>query len=127
MHLVRDIELARSRVEQPPSQIENVDESESEAAEDVEVDSAALTHLQRRRQNEAIFQAFLDEKGALQSQESAPHVFDTDSGSKNHVRDIDRIRAYQAELFEKAKEENIIVVLDTGSGKTLIATLVGFL
>lgn len=32
-------------------------------------------------------------------------------------------REYQVELFEKAKEENIIAVLDTGSGKTLIAVL----
>ncbi|EFR03219.1 hypothetical protein MGYG_06219 [Nannizzia gypsea CBS 118893] len=32
-------------------------------------------------------------------------------------------REYQLELFEKAKEKNIIAVLETGSGKTLIAVL----
>ncbi|KAJ5527211.1 dicer-like protein 1 [Penicillium frequentans] len=32
-------------------------------------------------------------------------------------------RAYQIELFERAKTRNIIAVLDTGSGKTLIAVL----
>ncbi|KAH8808722.1 hypothetical protein F5884DRAFT_793130 [Xylogone sp. PMI_703] len=32
-------------------------------------------------------------------------------------------RDYQVELFERAKEKNIIAVLDTGSGKTLIAVL----
>jgi endoribonuclease Dicer len=32
-------------------------------------------------------------------------------------------REYQLELFEKAKEKNVIAVLDTGSGKTLIAVL----
>ncbi|KAI0541575.1 hypothetical protein GGR58DRAFT_510891 [Xylaria digitata] len=32
-------------------------------------------------------------------------------------------REYQTELFEKAKEKNIIAVLDTGTGKTLIAAL----
>ncbi|KAI9829854.1 MAG: hypothetical protein M1819_005952 [Sarea resinae] len=32
-------------------------------------------------------------------------------------------REYQVELFEKAKQQNIIAVLDTGSGKTLIAVL----
>ncbi|KAL3420341.1 RNase3 domain protein [Phlyctema vagabunda] len=32
-------------------------------------------------------------------------------------------RDYQVELFERAKQKNIIAVLDTGSGKTLIAVL----
>ncbi|KUJ06389.1 uncharacterized protein LY89DRAFT_603411 [Mollisia scopiformis] len=32
-------------------------------------------------------------------------------------------REYQVELFERAKEENVIAVLDTGTGKTLIAVL----
>ncbi|KIY01741.1 uncharacterized protein Z520_01879 [Fonsecaea multimorphosa CBS 102226] len=36
---------------------------------------------------------------------------------------IDRAREYQQELFEKARDENVIAVLDTGSGKTLIAAL----
>ncbi|KAL6244157.1 Dicer-like protein 1 [Rhinocladiella similis] len=36
---------------------------------------------------------------------------------------IDRARDYQQELFERATEENVIAVLDTGSGKTLIAAL----
>ena len=32
-------------------------------------------------------------------------------------------RSYQLELFERAKQQNTIAVLDTGSGKTLIAVL----
>jgi endoribonuclease Dicer len=39
------------------------------------------------------------------------------------ARIIDKARSYQQELFERAKEENILAVLDTGSGKTLIACL----
>ncbi len=36
---------------------------------------------------------------------------------------IDQAREYQQELFDRAKKENVIAVLDTGSGKTLIAAL----
>jgi endoribonuclease Dicer len=36
---------------------------------------------------------------------------------------IDQAREYQQELFERAKDENIIAVLDTGMGKTLIAAM----
>lgn len=36
---------------------------------------------------------------------------------------IESPRDYQIELFERAKERNTIAVLDTGSGKTLIAAL----
>ncbi|KAK2613566.1 hypothetical protein N8I77_000473 [Diaporthe amygdali] len=36
---------------------------------------------------------------------------------------INNPRDYQMELFERAKEKNTIAVLDTGSGKTLIAVL----
>src|SRR4051794_22603604 len=32
-------------------------------------------------------------------------------------------RKYQIELYEKAKNDNVIAVLDTGSGKTFIAVM----
>lgn len=34
-----------------------------------------------------------------------------------------RPRSYQQKLFEVAKERNVIAVLDTGSGKTLISVM----
>ncbi|KAL9613891.1 MAG: hypothetical protein Q9167_001569 [Letrouitia subvulpina] len=43
------------------------------------------------------------------------------SKDKSHI--ISDPREYQMELFEMAKTRNIIAVLDTGSGKTLIAVL----
>jgi len=36
---------------------------------------------------------------------------------------ITEAREYQLELFERAKQQNIVAVLDTGTGKTLIAVL----
>jgi type I site-specific restriction endonuclease len=36
---------------------------------------------------------------------------------------IDQAREYQQELFERAKDENILAVLGTGMGKTLIAAM----
>jgi endoribonuclease Dicer len=36
---------------------------------------------------------------------------------------METAREYQQELFERAKDENIIAVLDTGMGKTLIAAM----
>lgn len=38
-------------------------------------------------------------------------------------RIIDKAREYQQELYERARDENIIAVLDTGMGKTLIAVM----
>ncbi|KAF6815456.1 RNase3 domain protein [Colletotrichum sojae] len=46
-----------------------------------------------------------------------------DNDKKHGKKDINRPREYQYELFERAKKKNIIAVLDTGSGKTLIAAL----
>ncbi|PQE23414.1 dicer 1 protein [Rutstroemia sp. NJR-2017a BBW] len=44
-----------------------------------------------------------------------------DQSEKQQI--ISSPRDYQIELFERAKDRNIIAVLDTGSGKTLIAVL----
>ncbi|KAL8890175.1 MAG: hypothetical protein Q9215_002650 [Flavoplaca cf. flavocitrina] len=42
---------------------------------------------------------------------------------KDQPNKITSPREYQLELFERAKQQNTIAVLDTGSGKTLIAVL----
>ncbi|KJZ74550.1 hypothetical protein HIM_06146 [Hirsutella minnesotensis 3608] len=85
----------------------------------------------KKIRGEAAFQQWIQE-----SQRSAPPL-----AADGMSRAIDRLstarmiqsnedkriiaspREYQVELFEKAKEKNLIIVLDTGSGKTLIAAL----
>ena len=45
------------------------------------------------------------------------------ANSSQSSKSVIRPRNYQTELFERAKERNIVIVLATGSGKTLIAVL----
>ncbi|QSZ34569.1 hypothetical protein DSL72_006163 [Monilinia vaccinii-corymbosi] len=84
----------------------------------------------RKQKNAAIFDAFL--KGAEKQPKAEKNISQTDEAiqstrwlieqaEKQHI--ISSPRDYQLELFERAKKQNIIAVLDTGSGKTFIAVL----
>ncbi|CAD6446322.1 bdef6523-a50a-4f55-8ea6-c8829631f409 [Sclerotinia trifoliorum] len=84
----------------------------------------------RKQKNAAIFDAFLKEAAKQPKTEKISHVDDEaiqstrwliEQAEKQHI--IESPRDYQLELFEKAKKQNIIAVLDTGSGKTFIAVL----
>ncbi|KAI1762058.1 hypothetical protein GGR53DRAFT_502835 [Hypoxylon sp. FL1150] len=56
----------------------------------------------------------------VRDQDKSMHLLVQEAESE---RIISSPREYQTELFEMAKEKNIIAVLDTGTGKTLIAAL----
>ncbi|KAI8964352.1 hypothetical protein F5Y11DRAFT_316025 [Daldinia sp. FL1419] len=70
-----------------------------------------------------------DHQETLYSQMPNLAIADEDKSTNLLVREaeseriISSPREYQTELFERAKQKNIIAVLDTGTGKTLIAAL----
>ncbi|CAI6332556.1 unnamed protein product [Periconia digitata] len=111
-------------------------ESEEEDS-DLDADAAQSfgprTTSERKRAQNEIFRAFATVKA---SQITEKEVKDTIKSAKDEVLSIQAIlakqenssristpRDYQTELFQRAKDENIIAVLGTGSGKTHIATL----
>ncbi|KAL9579266.1 MAG: hypothetical protein Q9203_006771, partial [Teloschistes exilis] len=67
---------------------------------------------------------FVDEEIKIRARaERGEHLTVDDLIRNDQPRIIGDPREYQLELFERAKNQNIIAVLDTGSGKTLIAVL----
>ncbi|KAK1674807.1 RNase3 domain-containing protein [Colletotrichum godetiae] len=84
---------------------------------------------EKKRQDHAKFQSWIESNPA-QVLEAASKTKAPTHGSVAYLvkenenrRIIQTPREYQIELFEKAKQKNIIAVLDTGTGKTLIAAL----
>lgn len=86
---------------------------------------------QKKRSEIAGFGEWLEENREQVSQETTERKSrEIDEMSVNYLvqgmegnKIITSPRDYQVELFERAKEMNTIAVLDTGSGKTLIAAL----
>jgi endoribonuclease Dicer len=106
----------------------SADESEDESKI-----SKKPTHISQKRQAQnSIFEAHLTRKARSITKETlrdeAKQSRDEDLSiasilAKQQIPTIKDPREYQIELFERAKSENIIAVLDTGSGKTLIGVL----
>jgi endoribonuclease Dicer len=88
---------------------------------------SAAANDARAAQKEAEIQTLLDHEAAHKAQHMGPGS-SSESKSMKASDDqsdviIDKAREYQQELFERAKGENVIAVLDTGMGKTLIAAM----
>jgi endoribonuclease Dicer len=103
---------------------DQVDEDKSDSEpESTESSPVVQTQILKNRANRDAFNKFLQQQNDEQTttQEFDNTFTSKTSESSKHI--IEDPRDYQTELFERAKKENIIAVLDTGSGKTLIAAL----
>ncbi|KAI7565983.1 dicer-like protein 1, partial [Hortaea werneckii] len=101
---------------------------------DDEKPNAPKSLTERRRAQKALFEAWLVSEAAqdaLKPKTKHQRLLNADDEElsiqslmrKQGSQIIKNPRQYQWELFERAKEQNTIAVLDTGSGKTLIAVL----
>ncbi|KAK4540519.1 hypothetical protein LTR36_009157 [Oleoguttula mirabilis] len=101
---------------------------------DDEVAHAPTSVTERRRAQKAIFENWLISDAAqeaLKPKTKEQHLIDANDEelsiqslmTKQGAQIIKNPRQYQLELFERAQKQNTIAVLDTGSGKTLIAVL----
>lgn len=110
-----------------PSSGSDTDDDADNAAD---IPYPLLSNAQRKEAQNAKFKEYIREKDdsqlqdSLQETESSMLVDDANPASTASARRIiDQVRDYQSELFARAKAGNIIAVLDTGSGKTLVAAL----
>jgi endoribonuclease Dicer len=122
-----DYEVMSSEESDNQPQYQSDDDSDTEYYH-----GAGTTSEKRRVQNE-IFRTFAARKTEEITEKEVKEAI---AGSKDEELSIRAIlakqensaritnpRDYQTELFQRAKEQNIIAVLDTGTGKTHIATL----
>ncbi|KAI1268232.1 hypothetical protein F5Y18DRAFT_423590 [Xylariaceae sp. FL1019] len=108
------------------SEDENIVESEDEESDNVNDTPTADVPSQ----DVAIFREWLrNQRAAVHEKMRASEMAGGSSPDEENDRTtrdapiITSPREYQTELFERAKKKNIIAVLDTGTGKTLIAAL----
>ncbi|KAI0418610.1 hypothetical protein F5X98DRAFT_113883 [Xylaria grammica] len=102
-------------------------EDEDSVRDDTQSRPTAVTRLD---QDKSLFDDWLRDKRE-DTYRSARHSNAGDESTLvgSNLKDTEDVpiisspREYQTELFERAKEKNIIAVLDTGTGKTLIAAL----
>lgn len=114
--------------------VEENEDSDADADADIVAGHGPKTSTEKRRAQNSIMRAFAANISARLTQNEVNDAFAKSAKEEQlSIRDIlaqqettvriTNPRDYQTELFERAKGDNVIAVLDTGSGKTHIATL----
>ncbi|KAK8161000.1 hypothetical protein BKA80DRAFT_311181 [Phyllosticta citrichinensis] len=108
------------------------DDMGSDSDDDLPISNQAKDSAEKRKAQNAAFNSWVTQKTEQVTQNEVKEALNTTDDEVLSVRNmlakqesnvIASPREYQMELFERAKEDNVIAVLDTGSGKTLIAVL----
>lgn len=126
--------IRQSAIDESLLQLQIADDDGSDIDADITRAHGPNTTSERRRNQNDILKAFaanisahvtqreVDEATSKSANEEQLSIRDILANQETTVR-ITNPRDYQTELFQRAKSGNIIAVLDTGSGKTHIATL----
>jgi endoribonuclease Dicer len=111
-----------------------VDDADSDIDADIARTHGPRTTSEKRRTQNEVMRAFaanisahitqkeVEEAASKSANEEQISIRDILASQDSTVR-ITNPRDYQTELFQRAKDQNTIAVLDTGTGKTHIATL----
>lgn len=118
-----------------PSSHAMEDEDLSGSEDDPIPSGAPASDKEKRRLQHSIFDAYLrsaacqedvrprKKNGLIKEVEDDEQTVHALVAQSQGIPIVKNPREYQIELFERAKKSNTIAVLDTGSGKTLIAVL----
>ncbi|KAF1965214.1 endoribonuclease dcr-1 [Bimuria novae-zelandiae CBS 107.79] len=129
----QDSEDELIRAEQPEGDDDDDDDDDEDIDKDGRSFHAAGTTKEKRAAQNAIFRAFAMKQEEQITEKEVKEALQDIDDDKLSIKQllkkqetsvsITNPRDYQTELFQRAKDDNIIAVLGTGSGKTHIATL----